>query len=140
MRHSMRRSMCNAAISLALVSGLLAGCATKAPTAANVSTIKLANGILVDDKGMTLYTFDDDKPNTGRSACYGNCAVTWPPVLAGEGVNPTGNLSVITRADGARQWTFKGQPLYTWPEDQEPGDVYGDNYDKVWHVVKTGQL
>ncbi|MDM0073905.1 hypothetical protein QTH90_05900 [Variovorax sp. J2P1-59] len=129
---------------LALTLTLLAGCTTQppsAPTAAkNVSTVKVANGILVNDKGLTLYTFDKDAPNSGRSVCNGDCAVKWPPVMAGEGVKPSGSLSVIARDDGRKQWAFKGQPLYTWPEDQEPGDVYGDNYNKVWHVIKTNQL
>ncbi len=130
-----------AAVSLALILTLLTGCATHAPTTAKeISTVKLSNGILVNDKGFTLYTFDKDAPNTGRSVCNGNCAVTWPPVLAAEGTQPGGSLSVITRDDGGKQWAFKGQPLYTWPEDQEPGDVYGDNYDKVWHLIKTSQL
>ena len=130
-----------AAASLVITLTLLTGCATHAPTATKeFSTVKLANGMLVNDKGFTLYTFDKDAPNSGRSTCYGNCAVTWPPVLAADGSKPSGRLSVITRDDGGRQWAFEGQPLYTWPEDQEPGDVYGDNYDKVWHVIKTSQL
>ena len=127
------------AASLAITLTLLTGCATHAPTK-EFSTVNLVNGMLVNDKGFTLYTYDKDAPNSGRSTCYGNCAVTWPPVLAAEGTKPSGGLSVITRDDGAKQWAFKGQPLYTWPEDQEPGDVYGDDYDKVWHVIKTSQL
>lgn len=130
-----------AAASLAFVLTFLTGCATHAPTAVKeVSSVKLLNGMLVNDKGFTLYTFDKDAPNSGRSVCYGNCAVTWPPVIAPEGAKPSGSLSMITRDDGGKQWAFKGQPLYTWPEDQEPGDVYGDNYDNVWHVIKTSQL
>ena len=46
---------------------------------------------LVDDKGMTLYLFTKDTPNT--SNCYDKCATAWPPLLttgtamAGEGVD-----------------------------------------------------
>jgi len=120
---------------------LAAGCATQPPVAAkDVSTVKLAGGMLVNDKGLTLYTFDKDAPDSGKSVCNGDCAVKWPPAMAAEGARPSGSLSVITRDDGRRQWAFKGRPLYTWPEDQEPGDVYGDNYNKVWHVIKASQL
>jgi predicted lipoprotein with Yx(FWY)xxD motif len=33
--------------------------------------------VLVDDKEMTLYTFDKD--SLGKSACNGACAANWPP-------------------------------------------------------------
>ena len=36
---------------------------------------------LVDGRGMTLYLFTNDEP--GVSACYDQCAVNWPPLLAG---------------------------------------------------------
>jgi len=130
--------------SLVLTLSLLAACTTQAPAtpsaARDGSTVKVANGILVNEKGLTLYTFDKDAPNSGRSVCNGDCAVKWPPVMAAESAKPSGSLSVIARDDGRKQWAFKGQPLYTWPEDQEPGDAYGDNYNKVWHVIKTNQL
>jgi predicted lipoprotein with Yx(FWY)xxD motif len=34
--------------------------------------------------------------------------------------------SMIRRIDGSTQWAFRGQPLYTWPKDQKPGNRYGD--------------
>ena len=37
------------------------------------------NGMLVDSKGMTLYTFDKDAG--GKSACNGGCAANWPGSL-----------------------------------------------------------
>ncbi|EHL23491.1 hypothetical protein KYG_07635, partial [Acidovorax sp. NO-1] len=40
---------------------------------------KLANGALVDAKGMTLYTFDKDVAGSGKSTCNGGCAALWPP-------------------------------------------------------------
>jgi predicted lipoprotein with Yx(FWY)xxD motif len=65
-----------------------------------------------------------------------NCAVKGPPVMATEADKPVGDYSIITRDNGTKQWAYKGKPLYTWPEDQEPGDKYGDNYNKVGHIVK----
>ena len=96
----------------------------------------MKEGMLVNPKGMTLYTFDRDARGSGKSNCNGDCAVKWPPHLAGASAQPHGDYTIVVRNDGSRQWAYKGWPLYTWPEDQEPGDKYGDNYNKVWHIVR----
>src|SRR6266487_3924267 len=45
--------------------------------------------IVVDGKGRTLYLFEKDKHR--RSACYGQCATYWPPLLThGKPVARTG--------------------------------------------------
>ncbi|HSC01194.1 MAG TPA: hypothetical protein VLE45_14850, partial [Burkholderiaceae bacterium] len=41
---------------------------------------KAADGALVGNNGMTLYTFDRDA--AGKSACNGPCATNWPPLMA----------------------------------------------------------
>ena len=96
----------------------------------------MKEGMLVNPKGMTLYTFDRDVRGSGKSNCNGDCAVKWPPHMASASAQPSGDYTIVVRNDGSRQWAYKGWPLYTWPEDQEPGDKYGDNYNKVWHVVR----
>ena len=93
-----------------------------------------ADGTLTDDKGMTLYTFDKDAG--GKSACNGPCAANWPPLMAGADAKPSGDWSIVTRDDGARQWAYKGKPVYLWAKDQKPGDKTGDGFNNVWHVVK----
>ena len=115
---------------------LLAGCGSVslAPEAAAPATMK--DGMLVNAKGLTLYTFDRDAANSGKSACNGDCAVKWPPHLASASDRPMGDYTIVKRDDGRLQWAFKGKPLYSWPEDQDPGDKYGDNYNKVWHVAR----
>lgn len=112
---------------------LLGGCAsmTQAPAPA-----MMKDGMLVNAKGLTLYTFDRDVAGSGKSVCNGKCAVNWPPHLAAASDRPQGDYTIVVRDDGHRQWAFRGKPLYTWPEDQEPGDKYGDNYNKVWHIVR----
>ena len=114
----------------ALALALLAGCA-----ATDKSPAMMKSGMLVNAKGMTVYTFDRDVAGSGKSMCNGDCAVKWPPVMAAAGDTPSGDYTIVTRDNGAKQWAYKGKPLYTWPEDQEPGDKYGDNYNKVWHIV-----
>ena len=89
---------------------------------------------LVDVKGMTLYTFDKD--TAGKSACNGTCAKLWRPALATAGASASGNLSIITRSDGSKQWAYKGKPLYTWSNDTKPGDTTGDGVKTVWHVAQ----
>ncbi|MBI1891684.1 MAG: hypothetical protein HYS18_13615 [Burkholderiales bacterium] len=95
----------------------------------------VSGGILTNQGGMTLYTFDRDTPNAGTSACAGDCAALWPPLLAQTGDKAKGDYSIIVRDDGKRQWAYKGKPLYTWSKDQKPGDKTGDGVNKVWHVA-----
>jgi predicted lipoprotein with Yx(FWY)xxD motif len=89
--------------------------------------------VLTNAKGMTLYTFDKD--SKGKSACNGKCAVNWPPLMASAGAKAEKDYTIITRADGSKQWAHKGMPLYTWIKDKKPGDVTGDGVKKVWHVA-----
>ena len=88
---------------------------------------------LIDAKGMTLYTFDKD--SGGKSACNGPCATNWPPLMATADAKASGNWSIVTRDDGAKQWAYKGKPLYTWAKDSKPGDVTGDGFNNVWHIA-----
>jgi predicted lipoprotein with Yx(FWY)xxD motif len=67
---------------------------------------------LTDSQGRALYRFTRDTINTS-SACYGQCATNWPPLLVSKG-NPVagagvdGNLlGVLTRTDGTRQVMFR---------------------------------
>jgi predicted lipoprotein with Yx(FWY)xxD motif len=90
--------------------------------------------VLADPNGMTLYTYDKDTP--GKSNCSGECADYWPPAKATASDKPVGDLTVITRDDGSKQWADEGKPLYTFVQDKQPGDVKGDNFKGVWYVVK----
>ncbi len=92
--------------------------------------------ILVGAKGMTLYTFDRDVADSGKSVCNGQCAVNWPPLRAGMDARDSGDWKVIARDDGSKQWSYKGKPLYYWIKDQNPGDQTGDGFNAVWHVAK----
>jgi len=116
---------------LSLVGLLAAGCAAMAQSA----PAKVADGVYVGANGMTLYTFDKDTM-PGKSVCNGPCATNWPPLMADATAAASGDWSVITRDDGAKQWAFKGKPLYYWAKDSKPGDKTGDNVNSVWHVAK----
>ena len=43
---------------------------------------KKANNVLVNPAGMTLYVWDKDQANSGKSGCNDKCAVNWPPFTA----------------------------------------------------------
>jgi predicted lipoprotein with Yx(FWY)xxD motif len=81
----------------------------------------------------TIYTYDKDV--AGHSNCNGECAMTWPPVLASPKAVPIGDWTIIKRADSSRQWAYKGKPLYTFAQD-EAGEKSGDGVEGAWRVVK----
>jgi predicted lipoprotein with Yx(FWY)xxD motif len=96
--------------------------------------VKMSGGMLVSTSGMTLYTFDNDKD--GKSACNGPCAGIWPPVMAAADAKPEGDMTIISRDDGSKQWAYKGKPVYMYKSDMKAGDTTGDNFKNIWHVAK----
>ena len=90
--------------------------------------------LLVNSDGLTLYTFDQDKP--GQSVCAGECARIWPPLEAPRLAVSVGDFSVIDRSDGLKQWAYNAQPLYTFIGDDEKGTANGDGVAKVWHQAE----
>ena len=101
--------------------------------AAEGTPLRSVNGMLVDSAGMTVYTYDKDTPNSGKSSCVATCAKNWPPVMATG--TPPAPYSVVTREDGGKQLAHKGKPLYTFVKDKKAGDKTGDGVGGAWHVV-----
>jgi len=121
-----------AAFNLSVAAALLAGCASVYSS----SPTMVANGVLTGPNGMTLYTFDKDTASSGKSVCNGPCAGNWPPLMASESDQASGDYTIITRDDGKKQWAFKGKPLYYWAKDSKPGDRSGDGFNKVWQLAR----
>ncbi|MGY3039405.1 putative lipoprotein with Yx(FWY)xxD motif [Rhodanobacter sp. TND4EL1] len=96
-----------------------------------------AQGLLADRAGHTLYRYDPDG-RSGISHCSGACAAVWPPLLAdpAAGPDPGTGYSLTRRADGSRQWVYRGQPLYLFAGDGTPGDSDGDGVNGSWHVLR----
>lgn len=98
-------------------------------------------GFLITPDGYSLYTFDDDD-TPGESACNGECAENWPPLVlpagmsASGGTGVTGTFSTITRGDGSLQVTYNDAPLYFYSGDNEPGETEGDGLGGVWHLAE----
>ena len=115
---------------------VLAIAAASAGLAQAAAPVKTAGGMLVNTSGMTLYTFDNDTAGSGKSACNGPCAGLWPPVMAEADAKPEGDMTLVTRDDGTKQRAYKGKPVYLYKSDMKAGDMTGDNFKNVWHVIK----
>jgi predicted lipoprotein with Yx(FWY)xxD motif len=123
------------AIAIAISAAAIIPSAVLAQSAEPAKVADTSKGkALVDAKGMTLYTYDND--SGGKSACGGPCAANWPPLKASADAKAKGAWTVISRDDGSKQWAYKGKPVYTWTKDTKPGDVKGDGLNNVWHIAK----
>jgi predicted lipoprotein with Yx(FWY)xxD motif len=100
--------------------------------------------VIFDSNGRALYAFTADRRN--RSNCSGACLVAWPAYIvkatlrAGPGTNRR-LLGSIRRADGRRQATYNGWPLYYYRGDRRPGEIRCQNVDHfggIWRVVRPG--
>lgn len=132
--------MLNKKVVLAAVAALAlaaAGAATAAAiTSSSSGTVTLhqtkLGRVLATRAGMTLYLFKADK--RGKSACYGQCATYWPPLLkkgaltAGTGLKAK-LLGTTKRKNGTRQVTYAGHPLYRFKLDKHAGEVEGQGQD-----------
>jgi predicted lipoprotein with Yx(FWY)xxD motif len=100
-------------------------------------------GLIIIDGAtrLTLYYFEMDEKDSGKSNCTGGCLEAWPALTVEDGATPTGGegvdaskLGTIVREDnGETQVTYDGLPLYFFQNDEEPGDLTGV-YDN-WIVV-----
>ena len=126
-----------AGLAMAAMLGL-AGCSSMGYGGSSAAApAKVVDGVLTNSAGMTLYTFDKDAAGSGQSECNGACATNWPPLLAANDAKAAGEYAVITRADGAKQWAYKGKPLYLWTKDTKPGDKSGDGFNNAWRVARA---
>ena len=117
--------------------------ATSAPVSSPELTLAQNSDLgsfLVDAKGMALYLYTKDTPNT--STCYDKCAAAWPPLTttssatAGAGVDDS-KIGTTMRTDGTTQITYNGWPLYYFVKDKTAGDVTGENVGGVWFVLSA---
>ena len=98
--------------------------------------------VLVAANGRTLYLFTADKSK--QSACYGQCAIYWPPLIAqkptaGAGLKAS-LLGTTKRRDGKLQVAYGGHPLYLFAQDKKAGNVNGQgfvHFGGAWWVVSA---
>lgn len=99
-----------------------------------------AGKYLADAKGIALYYFEKDMPNT--SNCSGECLENWPAFYSENLEVPEGfnkdDFDTITRKDtGEKQTTYKGYPLYYFVKDKASGDINGQGVKDVWFIVNS---
>jgi predicted lipoprotein with Yx(FWY)xxD motif len=130
-------------VAMFVFAGIVGQPASGADTTVNVASATVggkAQQILVDAKGMSLYTLSSD--TTSSSACTGGCASAWPPLLsASEPTAPAsakGKLALVKTANGS-QVSYNGHLLYRFSDDSKPGDVQGEGLkgpqNGMWHVA-----
>lgn len=95
--------------------------------------------ILTDSNGMSLYFFSRDTKDTSACTSTG-CLEAWPVFyqedIVVDAALDIDDFSTIDRADGAKQTTYKGWPLYYFAGDIDAGDTNGDRVNDVWYVAK----
>lgn len=87
--------------------------------------------MLTTAKGWSVYTYDKD--TSTKSNCNETCLKTWSPVLAPQSAVIRGDWSVIDRG-GAKQWTYRGKPLYRRLTDSKERSFEGGD-EPGWHNV-----
>lgn len=123
--------------------GEKAGAASRpaAQTTLGTADIGGLGPVLTDQAGHTLYLFTGDSRGSGKSTCDGACARTWPPLLVGgrttvaEDID-TGLVGQIGRADGSKQVTVGGWPVYTYAKDGAPGEATGHGAGNTWYAME----
>jgi predicted lipoprotein with Yx(FWY)xxD motif len=133
--------------------GALAACGGTSTTSgggtsgATVSTGTVAGTtVLTNSAGFTLYYLNTEQ---GADKCTAQpmCTTVWPAVAppssgsptAGSGV--TGQLTVITAADGSKEVAYNGWPLHTFQNDNGAGQMGGNNimsFGGIWFTATPG--
>jgi predicted lipoprotein with Yx(FWY)xxD motif len=116
--------------------------ATGSATTVSAKHVGGVGTVLVDAKGLPLYSPDREK--SGKIVCTGGCTSVWMPLTIHSGrPSGPGHLGVVRRADGTRQVTADGRPLYTFVQDSA-GKVTGNGTRDAfggrrftWHVITT---
>jgi predicted lipoprotein with Yx(FWY)xxD motif len=124
----------------------LASGAAASPTTIKVSQNKTWGPTLTLKDGDTIYRLTKDPKN--MSECTGKCATVWLPVLLAAGqATPVGvgvsHLGSFTRANGTKQVTYEGIPLYRFIGDKKAGEVTGnikDTWGQWWSINPKSPL
>lgn len=100
----------------------------------------VAGLVFATHSGKTLYYPASKKL---LSDCTGACARTWQSLNAPALADTEGlakEWSIVTRPDGAKQWAYQGNPLFTYTYDAEAhgGQMLGDTFGSIWGPSVAG--
>ena len=97
--------------------------------------------VLAEASGMVVYTYGGDTKG-GSPTCTGSCAAVWPAVTGVPMVGPAdslpGQLGTVAMANGAKQITYDGYPLYTL-KGAGALSTKGNGMGGKWHVIKLSK-
>lgn len=96
------------------------------------SVVLMRNGetiLLTDLEGRPLY-----RQGAGDAACDAGCKRAYVRFAAPQLAQNIGDFTVVTASDGARQWAFKGAPLFRYDGDSDPGKPAGE-IARAWASV-----
>ncbi|MFD1772180.1 hypothetical protein [Sphingobacterium suaedae] len=145
-RNTTKRLLC---VSLLALATLISSCSDTdestqpdQKTGIQIKTDSKFGRILTDSKGNTLYFFSND--TKGESTCSGACEINWPIFYDGD-ISTDASVDnafvgETVRADGKKQTTYKGWPLYYFSGDQTAGTINGDGVNKIWYVAKPDYI
>ena len=86
--------------------------------------------VLVDPESKTLYAYAGDVKQDRFACATEPCSNTWIAFTAPAIANTFGDFSIVARADGTRQWAYRGKALYKFSGDVLAEDVNGIGVDK----------
>ena len=103
---------------------------------ANASVNGKTESILVDSRGLPLYTYARD--TSTKSAVTGQLAALWPPLIS---TSPTesgapGQVRAVVSTNGS-QVQYDGHFLYTFQPDS-PGNVTGQGVQNFFVATPSG--
>jgi predicted lipoprotein with Yx(FWY)xxD motif len=97
--------------------------------------------VLAEASGLVVYTYGGDTKG-GSPTCTGSCAAIWPAVtgapLPGPADTLPGQLGTVAMANGAKQVTYDGLPLYTF-KGAKALSTKGNGVGGKWHVIKLSK-
>ena len=136
-----------ALVLLAVAAAMLVVAATTSAALSSGPTLRVDSSrfgrVLFDGRGFVLYAFTRDRIG-GKSTCYGDCAVAWPPYIGNGNGFSVGRglkrslLGTAKRRDGRLQITYAGRRLYYYRGDTKPGAILCQDvaeYGGTWLVV-----
>lgn len=110
------------------------------PKILTVSQVDGFSPFVTNEKGRTIYRFDNDSNRPPTSTCFDVCAQTWEPVLGGAGIELASRaiegdlVGTIDRPEG-KQITLNGWPLYYFKTDKKLGQTAGHGRNGTWFAV-----
>jgi predicted lipoprotein with Yx(FWY)xxD motif len=124
--------------------GGTSGGGSAASSSSGGTTATSQSKVVTDAAGFTVYWFAIDTPK--KSNCNGTCASFWPPLPSSAKLTNMsslpGTIGKITRADGSKQLTYMGHPLYTFKGDTAPGQDKGNGQNLSgglwWAMTPSG--